>query len=156
MPVFSYASFPNSRLQPRPSTNQANTYQVQIADYTQPVTEIAAPNLDRTYIILKNLSQSTAFWYIYATPTLVDPSAVATYGVINQLLINTTLNVIYQKQDDGTTTNWTIVNIQDVGESIDPLQAASLEVISDYIYAAANSNVPVVPDILVGVDEGRG
>lgn len=156
MPVFSYASFPNSRIKPRPSTNEANTYQVGVLDYTQPLTEVAPPNLDRTYIILKNLSQTTSFWYVYATQIIVDPTLVATNGVINQIVINTLSGFLYQKQDDGVTTNWVQVNIQDVGESVDALQAASLEVIGDYIYAAANSAVPVVPQVLIGVDEGRG
>lgn len=156
MPFFLYASFPNSRVKPRAATQSANTYQVQIADVTQPLTQIAIPNANRTYILLKNLSTTTSLWYIYATLTVVDPSVTATLGVPNQLLYFVATNTIYQKQDDGVTTNWVVVTIDQVGESIDQLQTASLDQINDYIFAAAASNVPVVPPVLVGVDEGRG
>lgn len=156
MPFFLYASFPNSRVKPRAATQSANTYQVQIADVAQPLTQIAIPNANRTYILLKNLSTTTSLWYIYATLTVVDPSVTATLGVPNQLLYFVATNTIYQKQDDGVTTNWVVVTIDQVGESIDQLQTASLDQINDYIFAAAASNVPVVPPVLVGVDEGRG
>lgn len=156
MPYFLYASFPNSRVKPRAATQSANTYQVQLSDQTQPLTQVAVPNANRTYILLKNLSTSASLWYIYATNTLINPSAVATLGVTKQLLYNPISNEIWQKQDEGETTNWTLVTIDQVGESIDPLQTASLDQINDYIYAAAASVVPVVPAVLLGVDEGRG
>lgn len=154
MAFFLYASFPNSRIKPRPATQSANTYQVQLSDYTLTPTLVAGPNQNRTYILLKNLSPSTAFWYVYAQVVLVNPSVVPTLGVAKQ-----TVNfggVLYQKQDQGLTTNWSLVAIEDVGESVDPLQTASLDQLSDPIYAAANSAVPVVPAVLIGVDEGRG
>jgi hypothetical protein len=156
MPFFLYASFPNSRVKPRPSTQSANTYQVSILDQTQPLTLIAAPNANRTYIILKNLSNTTALWYVYASQTAINPTLVATLGVPNQLLYNPGTNTLYQKQDSGTTTNWLIVTIQQVGESIDQLQSATLDQLNDYIYAAAASALPVVPPVVIGVDEGRG
>lgn len=156
MPYFLYASFPNSRVKPRAATQSANTYQVQLSDLTQPLVQVAVPNPNRTYIILKNLSSSTPLWYVYVSLTLVDPSAVPTLGVKNQVLYLQATNTLYQKQDEGTTTNWSVVTIDQVGESIDQLQSASLDQINDYIFAAANSNVPVVPPVLIGVDEGRG
>ena len=156
MPYFLYASFPNSRVKPRAATQSANTYQIQLSDTTQPLTQVATPNANRTYIMLKNLSTSTSLWYVYATNTIIDPSVVPTLGVTNQILYNTITNTLYQKQDEGETTNWTTTTIDLVGESIDPLQTASLDQINDYIYASAASAVPVAPAVLVGVDEGRG
>ncbi|MCE5317781.1 MAG: hypothetical protein LLG04_10570, partial [Parachlamydia sp.] len=105
---------------------------------------------------LKNLSLTNAIWYVYATQTTINPSAVATDGVPNQILYNTGTNTLYQKQDFGISTNWNVVTIDQVGESIDQLQTASLDQINDYIYAAVNSSVPVLPAALIGVDEGRG
>lgn len=154
MPFFLYASFPNSRVKPRPSTQSANTYQVALVDQTQPLTLIAPPNPNRTYILLKNLSQTTALWYVYLTPVLVDPTIVATNGVQYELVLFG--GQLYQKQDDGVTTNWVAVNVEDVAESVDPLQTASLDEVASYLYAAAASAAPVVPQVLAGIDEGRG
>ena len=156
MPYFLYASFPNSRVKPRAATQSANTYQIQLSDVTQPLTQIAVPNANRTYIMLKNLSTSTSLWYVYANIVHVNPSLVPTLGVPMQILYNPATNELWQKQDDGETTNWLLVTIDLVGESIDPLQTASLDQINDFIYASAASNVPVAPAVLVGVDEGRG
>ena len=152
---FWYASFPNSRIKPRPSTSRAETYQVQIADTTQPLTKIVDVDLNRTYVIVKNLSLSTSLWYIYAAETVVDPSVVATFGSTEQLLYQVSTNTLFEKQDEGTTINWVPVNIEDVGESIQPLQSASLESPENY-WAAADSAVAVIPAVKVGIDKGSG
>lgn len=154
MPYFLYASFPNSRIKPRPATQNASTFQVPILDYSQPPSLVIGPNANRTYIILKNLSQTTALWYTYADTVLVNPTLVPTLGVTDALVIFG--GQLYQKQDEGLTINWFAVSIRNVGESIDPLQSATLDAISGNIYASANSAAPVVPQVLIGVDEGRG
>ena len=103
----------------------------------------------------ENFSGSTAIWYIYAMASLVNPSITPTFGVIGQLVYFTPTNTLYQKQDDGITSNWVAVAIEDVGEKIPPLQTASLESPQD-VYAAADSAVPVVPAVIVGLDIGTG
>lgn len=152
MPFFLLASFPNSRVKPRPATQDANTYHVALDVDTNPVTLVAPPNANRTYIILKNLSDEGPFWYVYATVVLANPSVTPTLGVKNQLVLF--VNQLYQKQDEGQTTNWTAVNIAQVGESVDALQAASLDQIGDAIYAAYPAG-PTSP-VVIAVDEGRG
>ena len=153
MPFFWYASFPNSRIKPRPSTTKAVTVQITLADYTQPITEIVAADPNRTYVLVENFSDSVGVWYVYAETVLVDPTSVATFGSIDQLVKFG--NQLYQKQDDGTTTNWITVNIEDVGEFISPRQTANLDS-PGTIWAAADSNVPVVPAVEVGIDRGSG
>ena len=154
MAFFLYASFPNSRIKPRPSTQQANTYQVTLADSASPLTLVAPPNANRTYIILKNLSTEVPVLYCYATVTVTNPSLVATNGVPNQLLLFG--SQLYQKQDPGVTTNWVAVNVTTVGESIDQLQSASLDQINDGIYMAYDATLTPANPVLVGIDEGRG
>lgn len=153
MPVFSYASFPNSRNRNRAPTIQANTYQVSIAEIGQPLTLIAPENANRTYITLENFSLSVEFYYLYASTQAIDPSLTATFGVEKQLIYNNVTNILYQKQDFGTNTNWLAVNPQDVGEKVLPAQVASLESLED-VYALSNSLSPV--SVVIGVDEGRG
>lgn len=154
---FWYASFPNSRIKPRPSTSQAQTYQVAINNYPPlaALTKIVDPDANRTYVIVKNLDAVTSLWYVYAAESLVNPSAVATFGVPTQLIYHSPSNQLYQKQDDGITTNWTAVQIEDVGESIQPLQSASLESPETY-WAAADSAAPPAVQVIVGVDKGSG
>lgn len=152
---FWYASFPNSRIKPRPSTSNAITYQVALVDYTLPLTRIIVADANRTYMMAENFSSSTALWYIYALASIVNPSVTPAFGVIGQLIYFTPTNTLYQKQDDGTSINWTAVNIEDVGEKIPPLQTASLESPQD-VYAAADSAAPVVPAVIVGLDIGTG
>lgn len=151
MPYFLYASFPNSRVKPRPSTQNSVTYRTALA-VAPALTLVSPPNPNRTYIMLKNLSSEVSLVYVYATVVLVNPSVVATLGVTKQCVIFG--GQLYQKQDEGETTNWNPVNIQDVGETIDQLQTASLDEIADSIYMAY-TGAPLNP-VLVAVDEGRG
>jgi len=152
---FLYASFPNSRNKPRPATTSAFTYQVPLKDYTQPLTLIANQTSNRTYIIVKNLDLANNLWYVYATTQNTNPSVVPTFGVVDQLVYDTSTTTLYQKQDVGNNTNWLPVLIQNVGERIEPLQSASLESPQD-IYAATDSAIPVVPAVIAGIDEGTG
>jgi hypothetical protein len=156
MPITLLASFPNSRIKPRPSTQAANTYQVTLDHLGNPITKIAFANLNRTYIALENLSQLVGMWYVYVTEITFNPSLIALNGVPEQLAYDTVTQTLYQKQDVGVTTNWVVVLIQNVGEFISPLQTASLESLEP-IYGAYNSTPPVGPPTpSVGVDEGRG
>lgn len=152
---FYYASFPNSRIKPRPSTTKAVTEQITIADYSLPYTKIVTEDPNRTYMLLENFSSTTAFWYVYANDITVNPSVVPTFGSTGEMRFFTGTNTLYQKQDDGTNTNWVAVNIEDVGEKVLALQTASLDSPQD-VYAAADSAVPVVPDVIVGIDKGAG
>ena len=158
MPYFLYASFPNSRQRNRAPTRQANTYQVTVANLGEPLTMVAPDNQNRTYIILKNISDTFDFWYIYAQPINFDPSVVPTFGVEKQLLYRASLNELYQKATTGVGSDWNLVNIQDVGERVEPFQAASLESLEP-IWIAANTVSPIVPPsvpVVVDIDEGRG
>lgn len=155
MAFFLYASFPNSRNKPRPATTSAITYQVPLVDYSLPLTLTATATSNRTYIILKNLDLVNNFWYVYARTSAINPSVVSTFGVIDDLIYFTGTNTLYQKQDIGNSTNWVAVLIQDVGERVEPLQSASLDSPQD-IYCATDSAVPVVPAVIVGVDQGTG
>lgn len=158
MAFFLYASFPNSRQRNRPPTRQANTYQVTVANLGEPLTKVASANLNRTYIILKNINESFDFWYIYAQDINYNPTSVPTFGVKDQLLYRSSLNLLYQKQSDGTGTDWLLVLIQDVGERVEPFQAASLESLED-IWVSANTVSPIIlpsVPVIVDIDEGRG
>ena len=150
---FYYASFPNSRIKPRPATSNAVTYQTVIAEYTLPLTKIISADLNRTYMLIENLSLTTGLWYVYAAASLINPSVVATIGVPKDLIYFGTQ--LYQKQDQGVTTNWIPVSIQNVGEFVAASQTASLDSPQD-VWAAANSAGPVIPAVKVGIDLGTG
>lgn len=153
MPVFEYASFPNSRNRNRAPTIQANTYQVQVAEIGQPLTLVGPANINRTYIVLENFSLEVEMFYLYASTQNINPSAVATFGVPNQLIYNNVTNTLYQKQDTGTSTNWIVVQPEDVGEKILQAQVATLESLED-VYVLANT--VAAGTYIVGIDEGRG
>lgn len=155
MPYFLYASFPNSRNKIRPPTTNAETFQVPLVPYSSPLTQVAKREANRTYIILKNLDLTNNFWYVYADPTIINPTIVPTFGLQFDTLYYTPSNQLYQKQDNGETINWLPVSIQNVGLRIEPLQSASLDS-PEAIYAATDSNVVVVPAVIVGVDQGFG
>lgn len=153
MPVFEYASFPNSRNRNRAPTIQANTFQVPIQPIGQPLTLISPANQNRTYIVLENFSLETEVFYLYATTLNVNPSAVPTFGVAEQLIYNSNTNTLYQKQDFGLNTNWNVVLPENVGQKLLQAQVATLESLED-VYALANAVVPGT--YVIGVDEGRG
>lgn len=56
--------------------------------------------------LLNNAIQFSSFATIYSAA--VDPSSSATAGSAGDLLVSTTTFKLYQKQDAGTTTNWSI------------------------------------------------
>lgn len=158
MPYFLYASFPNSRQRNRAPTRQAVTYQVTVGLLGAPLTKVAAENQNRTYILLKNINESFDFWYIYAAEINFNPSSVPTFGVENQLLYRSSTNQLFQKQTTGVGTDWSLVQIQDVGERVEPYQTASLESLEN-IWCAANTAGPIIPPataVIVDIDEGRG
>jgi hypothetical protein len=153
MAFFLYASFPNSRNRPRPPTTNAITYQTVIAALDVIPTLVATGTSNRTYIILKNFSDTFSYFYIYARTLALDPSVVATFGVVDDLIRSTTTNLIYQKQDDGITTNWVVVTIDVVGQRVEALQSASLDSPQD-IYCSVDDPGPQLATI--GVDQGTG
>lgn len=158
MAYFLYASFPNSRQRNRPPTRQANTYQVTVNNLGEPLVMVAPENLNRTYIILKNISETFDFWYIYAPNINFDPSVIPFFGTKNQLIYRSSTNQLYQKQSEGLGIDWLLVDIQDVGERVEPYQAASLESLEP-IWVAANTVSPIAPPnvpLIVDIDEGRG
>lgn len=153
MAFFLYASFPNSRNKARSATRNANTNEIVVSNNAQPLVRVLPANENRTYMIITNTSDSITLRYIYPiTAPGVNPSATATFGVTDQLLYDTTGNILYQKQDNGVNTNWVVVSPSDVAEVILPLQSASLESLGD-IYAFADDGVS---SITVAYDEGRG
>ncbi len=153
MAGFLYASFPNSRQKNRAPTVNANTYLKVVTNQTDPLVRVALENVNRTYIILTNTDSSLTMRYLYPiTAPGVDPTVTATFGVKNQTLYDTTGNLLYQKQDNGTNTNWVLVAPVDVAEYVLPLQSASLDSLGD-IYCFSDD---AVTSLTVGVDEGRG
>lgn len=153
MAIFQYASFPNSRNRYRTATVNANTDQVALQILSGNLTLVQPSDPNRTYLLLTNLSDQYSFFYFYClTAPGVDPSAVAVNGVPSQLLYNPTGNLLYQKQDVGLTTNWILVNPEDVGEVVQPLQTAGLESLGD-VYAITNDGVTA---ITIAYDAGRG
>ena len=66
MAFFLYASFPNSRIKPRPATSQASTNSVSVASGATTLIKAANPN--RTYIELRNIDPATTVFYGYVTP----------------------------------------------------------------------------------------
>lgn len=152
MPIFAYASFPNSRNRFRTATVNANTKQIDIDFIGQPLTLVQPSNPNRTYILLTNLSEDVTMGYLYALTLNIDPSVTPTNGVPDQLIYNSTSNTLYEKQDNGTTNNWTVVQPKDVCEVVQPLQTAGLEALGD-IYALALSNSA---GIRMAYDQGRG
>jgi len=150
MSVFLLASLPNSRIKPRAATTAAQTRQVTIDDYGQPLVEVAPANDNRTYIILQNFV-STPFFYVYANNSTTNPSVVARFGLPGDIVFFS--GALYEKQDTGLSTNWSLVTIETVGEKVFGLQNANLESLQS-IYAAYDSAVPF--SAIIGVDEGRG
>jgi|GEM_PF-5398673 len=150
---FLYASFPNSRNRPRPPTTNAITYHSNVSALDTPPTFVAQGTSNRTYIILKNFSSTFSFFYIYARTANIDPSVTATFGVVDDLIYNNVTFVLYQKQDDGLTTNWVVTTIDLVGERVDALQNANLDSPQD-IYCSVDDGGPQV--ITIGVDQGTG
>lgn len=155
MAFFLYASFPNSQNRNRPGTRNAVTYQKTIFDYNQPLTLVASENTRRIYIILRNLSSTNSFWYVYARPVTDDPSVVPTFGLYDDCVYLTSTNTLYKHNSEGLDTNWEATDIEFVGERVEALQSAVLES-PEHIYCAIDSAVPVVGNLTIGVDEGYG
>ncbi len=153
MAAFQYASFPNSRSRNRSPTIQANVYHVSVTELGNPLTLVSVANLNRTYINVQNTDDEIGVLYFYANPTVIDPSVVPTNGVPNQLLYNSGADILYQKQDNGLSTNWNIVSKASVGRDLFPYQNATLDALQN-IYACANSVAPAT--VQIDVDEGRG
>jgi len=153
MPFFLYASFPNSRIKPRPSTVTAITFVVTVADNTAAVPTLLSPaNLNRTYISLENLSTADDMVYGYATTGAIDPSVIPTFGVVNDLYVSTLTGFLYVKTDDGVTTNWTITTLPVVGFLNRFGQiAANLESLQDVYGQSITVNT-----VDVNCDEGHG
>lgn len=156
MAYFLYASFPNSRNKIRSPTVTADTYIRQVNFQDDPnLILVAEANQNRTYVIVKNLDNSDNIFYIYATTLAIDPSAVATFGVPNDLIYNSVSQILYQKQDTGITTNWTVVTIDQVGFTLEPFQSATLDSLQD-IYVATAANGAPAAGTFVNIDQGQG
>jgi hypothetical protein len=59
---FQLASFPNSRIKPRPATSQATTIQVTIPSGGLTATLVAAADPNRTYANLRNFSGADMYY----------------------------------------------------------------------------------------------
>jgi hypothetical protein len=152
MAFFRYASFPNSRNKSRSPTVNATTFHVAVSFTGQPLTLVSPANLNRTYILLNNTSETLNMRYLYATTAITNPMSVARFGVTFDLLYNPDTATLYQKQDDGLNTNWVVVQPIDVSEEVLPLQNANLESLQD-IYAFSDDGAT---GLTIFVDEGRG
>lgn len=151
MAFFLYASFPNSRGRPRDPTISANTFQIALNATGGALVKIGDTNLNRTYLTIENLSAVTSVHYLYAKTIAFDPTVVPLIGVINELAYNVGTATLYQKQDDGITTNWVVVLAANVAETIFPEQVAQLNALGE-IWGVSAGAVGVT----VGIDEGRG
>lgn len=152
MAFFLFASFPNSRNKSRSPTVNAVTYQLTTGLVAAPLTLASPANANRTYIILSNFSEEVNLLYVYAELTTINPAAISTFGVKDQLLYNQGSNILYQKQSTGDGVDWNIVLVQNVAERVLPFQNATLESLGS-IYVTSED---VATTVLVGVDEGRG
>jgi len=159
MAFFLYASFPNSRGRTRQPTTQAITYQTNIAsqnDVVPLLTKIASANLNRTYLLVENLDPTFNTYYLYAEDIVVNPTVVATFGVLNQLRFDPIGLILYVKTvADGTDTNWAVVpdtNYIDVCELIAAGATAGLESLES-VYAIGDQAAAAT--LLLGLDEGR-
>ena len=63
MATLTLASFPNSRIKPRPATSSRDTSIFEVPLNT--VSLVAAENLNRTDLLIKNLDSSLSLWYGY-------------------------------------------------------------------------------------------
>lgn len=77
MPVSVLASFPNSRIKPRPATSQRDTSIVEVPDGG--VSSVASPNQNRTDIQLRNLDSANSVYYGYENS--IDDSVGASGSV---------------------------------------------------------------------------
>lgn len=151
MAYFLYASFPNSRGRPRSATINANTFQIDADIIGQPLTKAVDTDYNRTYTNLENLSALENLLYLYAKTVAVNPTLVATDGVEMELAYNVGSNTLYQKQDDGSTTNWLVVQPEDVAHTIYPEQNATLDALGE-IWVLTDGAAPIT----IGVETGRG
>lgn len=153
MAFFLYASFPNSRNKNRLPTVAAITFPVTIADNTAAVpTLLSQASLNRTYLSIENTDTSDDMVYGYATTGALDPSVTPFFGIVNDLYVSTTTNLLYVKNDVGITNNWTVTTLPTVGYLLRFAQIAnSLESLQDVYAQSLTANT-----IIVNCDEGRG
>jgi len=71
MPAVLLASFPNSRIKPRPATTLSNTFGIAVPNGV--ATLIAAANPNRTLVTIRNTSNSDAYYGYDATITVGGP-----------------------------------------------------------------------------------
>jgi len=155
MPYFEYASFPNSRQRNRSPTRVANTSQVTINNLGDtPATKLVDADENRTSLTLENTSTTNDLYYGYVTEGVIDPSAIATFGLINDMYMNTVSGLIYVKADDGITTNWAITTLQVSGFLIRAAQ--SVDILSLQVVVAQAADLAPVTPIVVDLDYGRG
>lgn len=154
MAFFLYASFPNSRNRNRSPTRLANTHQVTITDIGGIPTLLAAENLNRTALTLKNTSVTDNLYYGYTEQGITDPTAVARFGLLYDLYFNTATNLLYVKTaSDGISTNWALTTLQASGFFINSLQSVDVQSLQN-VRAQTDTAAPVTP-VVVDVDEGR-
>jgi hypothetical protein len=105
------ASFPNSRIESRSPTKTADTFDIDagVIGGAGPTLTLSADE-NRTYAKMQEVSTALqGFAYFYATTQNVNPTVIPTFGVKFDLLWNPITLVLYQKQDDGVTTNWAVI-----------------------------------------------
>lgn len=148
MAFFLYASFPNSRIKPRSPTQTATTFHVLLTGLANnSVIALADPN--RTYLRLTNSDPAITMFYTYGTIVTVNPTVTPTFGNVGDIVRSSLTSLIYQKNDAGTTTNWTAKLINTLGVGIPPLQTFALDAINDAVFASAAGGV-------LDVDYGQG
>jgi len=131
------ASFPNSRIESRSPTKQAqgSVFSPTTGDITA-LDRVVFADENRTYLYIFN-DTNISIWYLYLTGFAnINPSIVPTYGLPGDLFQNSVSGTLYQKSDIGLTTNWVVVppaNYIDVGVEVKSgersIQITSLEMI---------------------------
>lgn len=151
MPFFTYASFPNSRNRFRSPTISAHTQQFTLNAVGGIPIILSSANQNRTSLTVENESLTEDMVYGYTVDGTQNPTVTATFGLTNDLFFRTTTNTLYIKNDDGTTTNWSVTTLDVVGFIIKPLQAFQVDALQTVRALSFTAFT-----VLVSVDEGRG
>lgn len=155
MPFFVYASFPNSRQRNRSPTRVANTFQVTInAVGVVPPTKLVDADENRTALTLENTSITDDMVYGYTTEAAVNPSVTATFGLKNDLFLDTGTGLLYVKTlSDGVSTSWVVTTLQASGFLIRAAQSVDIQSLQ-VVRCQAAVGTPA-PAIVVDIDNGR-
>jgi hypothetical protein len=157
------ASFPNSRIESRSPTKTADTFGITISPFAGLPTLVLSADENRTYTKMQETTSPTpfGFGYFYATTANVNPNITPTFGIQYDLLYNNVSTNLYQKQDDGVTTNWSLIvpsliAFKSVAWLVEPVSATmggnvtGIESLQDIYVFSLNTGGAVALDVEFG------